>query len=84
MEEIKDIRIYFYDGAGQLRKEGHWKKRHIHPSVQSAKDYLGRQEESRKERGWEMESQYVLVEYTDKYKSKIIEIINYEGGINFI
>lgn len=71
-----DIRIYYYT-AGQLKKEGHLKNRHQHPSIDSAKAYLNRLCESRKDRGWKMEKQYILVEYTGAYESKIIEIVEY-------
>lgn len=77
MEELKDIRIYYYDGAGKLIKEGRLKNTHKHPSITAAKEYLSRRAEKRK-----MRAQYILVEYTDVYESKIIEIVDYGRSIS--
>lgn len=70
---MKDIRLYEYE-AGQLRKPVYIrksKKLHFHIS----------EEEARKAVTWIRQNfkaaskQFVIVEYTDKYESKIIEVL---------
>ena len=68
---MRDVRVYYYDGAGQLKKSGSTKGTHFHETYTEAYSYvsgLRRKQEIK-------DIQYVLVEYTSKYKSKIITII---------
>lgn len=67
---VPDIRLYYYDGAGQLKKPGTGKGVHLFTSEVDAINYVG----LKRTRG--DQHQWVIVEYTYLYRSKIINILN--------
>lgn len=67
----KDIRIYTYESGG-LKKFGYTKAQHIYSSLEAAERAL---EIAKKRWAWANMMQFVIVEYTDKYESKIVEIL---------
>lgn len=71
MVDKRDIRLYYYD-AGQLKKNDTRKKYHHFETLEEVREMI----ESYKYRKLDIHfRQWVIVEYFDKYKSKIIEII---------
>ena len=72
---MKDIRIYYYK-SGSLRKLP-TKKDHRFTSVEAAEKHI---EKGKTLPGWRSRLwnawQWVIVEYTDNYESKIIKIID--------
>lgn len=65
---MKDIRIYYYE-AGTLKKR--WPINKSYPSLEEGLLAIKRM----KSKGFDANRQFVLVEYTGKYKSQIIEVI---------
>jgi hypothetical protein len=64
-EITRDIRLYFYNGCGGMKK---WNIRHKFDTVLDCEDYL-----SRLTIGY----QFLIVEYSGKaYNSRIVKIIN--------
>lgn len=68
MEDKRDIRLYYYT-AGQLKKFNQFRgNTHNYTSLEDCIAYIDTKILSGR---W----QFVIVEYTDKYESKIISII---------
>ncbi len=64
----QDIRIYYY-GSGVLHKHNRLKK--TYPTVDDAKLAISKLKYNKQ--------QWVITDYTDRYKSNIISISNNEG-----
>jgi|694.fasta_scaffold00478_44 hypothetical protein len=72
---MRDIRLYYYDN-GTLKKNGSRKGEHLFESIEQLKNYLeDKRNNSLRLKKFYNIVQFVIVEYFDKYKSKIIEVI---------
>ena len=69
-KKIKDIRLYTYE-SGILKKSDIRKKFHNFNSIEEAEKFIT----VRKQTKWYKDSQFVIIEYFDKYNSKIKKII---------
>lgn len=70
----RDLRLYYYE-SGQLTKEGRGSAQsrpHLFSNIDLLKEHVNFLRKNYKSC---FEKQFVVVEYFDKYKSKIIEVI---------
>ena len=70
-EAKRDIRLYEYSGAGSINKTSSNNKGHKFKNVDDAKDFIA----AKNDRLFRRQTQYLIIEYTGKYESKIIEVL---------
>lgn len=69
---MKDIRIYYYSFAVLKKLDYQYKKQHKQTSITNAEIFCDNAKSSIKRF---KDTQFVIIEYTGNYKSKIIKII---------
>jgi hypothetical protein len=71
---MRDIRLYYYQAGGLIKNQGGMKKHHLFNSLEECKEYIENPKSDALKYLYSYR-QFVIIEYFDKYKSKIIEII---------
>lgn len=60
-----DIRVYYYQSGSLVKCYG--TKKHFHPSVESAEEFIEREK-------IRFDRQFVIVQYFERYQSKILKV----------
>lgn len=72
---MRDLRLYYYNSGQLMKNQGGKKEYHLFKSLDECKEHIINADNRDSLKYLYSFRQFVVVEYFDKYKPKIIEVI---------